>query len=63
MDFMIFGFRANVFPHAPVVVGIVELSAVDRPLSATVAHSRVVVLETVNKLVVVSSSSCVLQNS
>ena len=43
----------NVFPQPSVVVGIIKLSAVDRPYRRTVAHSRVVVLETANKRVVV----------
>ena len=43
----------NVFPQPSVVVGIIKLSAVDGPYRRTVAHSRVVVLETANKLVVV----------
>ena len=34
----------HLFPQASVVVGIIEFSAVDRPYSTTVAHSRVAVL-------------------
>ena len=44
---------ANVFPHAPVDVGVVEPSAVDRPYWAVFAHSRVIVLEAVNELVAI----------
>ena len=43
----------NVYPQALVTVGIIEFSAVDHPYRTTVAHSRIVVIETVNKLVVV----------
>ena len=44
---------ANVLPHAPVDVGIVELSAVDRPYWSDFAYSRVIVLEAVNELVAI----------
>ena len=44
---------ANVFPHAPNDVGVVELSAVDRPYWAVFAHSRAIVLEAVNELVAI----------
>ena len=57
----------NVFPQAFVVVEIIKLSAVDHPYWTTVALSRVVVLETANKLVVVCPCvqffSCDSQNS
>ena len=43
----------NVFPMAPVVVGIIELSAVNRPYGTIFAQSRISVLETANTLVVV----------
>ena len=46
----------TVFPEAFVVVGIIELSAVDHPYRTTVAHSWVVVHKTANKLVVDFSS-------
>ena len=44
---------ANVLPHAPVDVGVVELSAVDRPCWAVFACSRVIVLEAVKELVAI----------
>ena len=44
---------ANVFPHAPIVVGIVEPTAVNRPYSSVFVYSRAIVLEAANELVVI----------
>ena len=54
MDLMILGFRPVSIYQALVAVGVIELSAVDHPiLNDRCTRSRVVVIETVNKLVVV----------